>query len=404
MLGRCVTAGLEDQTIRDATEIGRGPGPASTTCRRLPPPEVTELKWRDPPLAQVRTPRGRLRLTFSAGSGLSRRPGDPKGRIWGLGDRGPNLKIKTAMALYGLDHLEPLETREGAKVLPLPDFQPCLAELQVGRRRVRLLRLVPLSSPDGPLSGRAPAGSAEAAMEPMFDLKGRVLPADPAGIDPEGVAALSDGGFWICEEYGPSLLRMDAEGVVRRRWTPPGDRSLGAEPVLPTEAQRRRLNRGFEGLAISGDERWLYAAFQSSFAGQPRDHTVIWKLDAETGALAADYAYRFDPPESFAADAAAGEAEPEDLKVCELVWTGPDRLLVLERITRSARIYRVDVSEPGPLAKTLLFSTDDHPGIAADLEGMALLSKRELLIASDNDFGTEGAETRFYRLAFEEAL
>jgi hypothetical protein len=352
----------------------------------------------------MRTPTGRLRLTFSVGSGLARRPGDPKGRVWGLGDRGPNLKVKTAIERYGLDHLGPLKGREGAKVLPLPDFQPCLAELQVGRRRVRLLRVVPLSSPDGPLSGRAPAGSAEAAMEPIFDLKGRVLPADPAGVDPEGVVAVSDGGFWICEEYGPSLLRVDAEGVVRRRWTPPGDPSPGAEPVLPADAQRRRLNRGFEGLAISGDERWLYAVFQSGFAGETRDQTAIWKLDAESGALAAAYAYPFDPPETFTADAAAGEAGPDDLKVCELVWTAPDRLLVLERISRSARIYRVDVSAPGLLAKTLLFGTNDHPEVAPDLESMAPLSKRELLIATDNDFGTEGAETRFYRLAFADAL
>lgn len=374
------------------------------TSRRSPPPEVTELKWRDPPLSVVRTPRGPLRLTFGPGSGLSRRAGDPPGRVWGVGDRGPNLKIKTAVELYGLDHLAPLKGREGAKILPLPDFQPSLMELQVGRKRVRLVRILPLSTADGPLSGRAPAGSAEAAMEPTFDLKGRVLPADPAGADTEGLAALADGGFWVCEEYGPSLMQVDAAGVVRRRWTPPDVTIPGAEPVLPADASRRRLNRGFEGVAISGDERWLHAVFQSAFAGDPRDHTTIWKLHAGDGSLAAEYAYPFDPPESFTADAAAGEATAADLKVCDLVWTGPDRLLVLERITRSARIYRVDLSSPGTLAKTLVFSTDDHPEVAQDLEGMALMSERELLIATDNDFGTEGAETRFYRLRFEVAL
>lgn len=374
------------------------------TSRRSPPPDVTELKWRDPPLAKVRTPKGRLRLTFGPGSGLARRAGDPPGRVWGVGDRGPNLKIKTAVELYGLDHLAPLGAREGAKVLPLADFQPSLMELQVGRKRVRLVRILPLRTAEGPLSGRAPAGSAEAAMEPTFDLKGRVLPADPAGADTEGLAALADGGFWVCEEYGPSLMKVDANGVVRRRWTPPGAVMPDAEPVLPAQASRRRLNRGFEGVAISGDERWLYAVFQSAHAGDPRDHTTIWRLDAQDGSLAAEYAYPFDAPESFTADAAAGQATAADLKVCDLVWTGPDRLLVLERITRSARIYRVDLSRPGLLAKTLVFSTDDHPEVARDLEGMALMSDRELLLATDNDFGTEGAETRFFRLRFDTAL
>lgn len=370
----------------------------------MPRPEVTELKWRDPPLSEIRTPRGRLRLTFGPGSGLARRPGDPAGRVWGVGDRGPNLKIKTAVDLYGLDHLARLEAREGAKVLPLPDFQPSLLELQVGRKRVRLVRILPLRTAGAPLSGRAPAGSAEAAMEPTFDLQGRVLPADPSGADTEGLAALRDGGFWVCDEYGPSLMKVDPTGLVHRRWTPPGVAMPGAEPLLPAQASRRRLNRGFEGVAISNDERWLYAVFQSSFVGEAREQTTIWTLDAATGALAATHAYAFDPPASFTTDALAGEATAADLKVCDLVWTGPDRLLVLERITRSARIYRVDLSTPGPLTKTLVFSTDDHPEVAQDLEGVALMGERELLVASDNDFGVEGARTRFYRLRFEDPL
>ena len=374
------------------------------TSRRSQPPEVTELRWREPRLADVATPKGKLRLTFGPGSGLSRRPGDPPGIVWGIGDRGPNLKIKTAVERWGLEHLAPLKDREGAKVLPLPDFQPCLAELRVGRRRVHLERLLPLEGPDGPLSGRAPAGSAEAAMEPTFDLQGRVLPADPAGVDPEGVAALADGSFWVCEEYGPSLMHVDADGVVRRRWTPDGHTLAGAEAVLPGAARRRRLNRGFEGLAASGDGRFLYAVFQSALDGERRESTTIWKLDAETGALAASYAYPFDAPESFAADARSGEVDAKDLKVCDVAWIDSDRLLVLERISRSARLYVVDVAAAGPLAKTLVFTTDDHPEVAPDLEGVTLLSDRQLLLATDNDFGTEGARTRFYRVRFDQAL
>ena len=64
----------------------------------------------------------------------------------------------------------------------------------------------------------------------------------------------------------------------------------------------------------------------------------------------------------------------------------------------------MDVSAPGRLAKTLVFSTDDHPEVAADLEGVAMLSDRQLLLATDNDFGTEGAETRFYRVTFATPL
>jgi Esterase-like activity of phytase len=248
------------------------------------------------------------------------------------------------------------------------------------------------------MSGRAPPG---AAMEPIFDLAGRALEPEARGADPEGVVALADGGFWVAEEYGPSLLRLDADGVVRARWTPKGRALAGAEERLPAQALRRRLNRGFEVLAISPDEAWLYVLLQSAAEGDDPLGTTIWKLDARDGALAGTFAYPFDAPESFVGDAGAGM---DDLKACELVCVGPDRLLVLERITRSARIYRVDLAAGARLAKTLIFTTDTHPDITADLEGMALLSDRELLLVTDNDFGVEGAETRFYRVAFEGVL
>jgi hypothetical protein len=166
------------------------------------------------------------------------------------------------------------------------------------------------------------------------------------------------------------------------------------------------MNRGFEGLAVSPDGRWLYAGLQSAVARSDADPcaALIWKLDAETGALAGEFDYPFDAPESFTADAEVGRTGPDDLKICELTALAGDRLLVLERISRSARIYRVELSGGRALAKTLLFSTDVAGEIAPDLEGMALMSERELVLATDNDFGIEGVETRFYRLRFDAPL
>ena len=123
-----------------------------------------------------------------------------------------------------------------------------------------------------------------------------------------------------------------------------------------------------------------------------------------TGDLGREFDYPFDPPQSFTADAAAGEVSVDDLKICELAAVGYDRLLVLERISKSARIYRVDLAAGRALAKTLIFSTDAAGGIAADLEGMVVMSDSELILATDNDFGIEGAETRFYRLRFSTPL
>lgn len=403
------------------------------------PVRVKALAWRDPPVARLELPSGTLVLTLGIGSALARRPGDPPDRLWGLGDRGANVKVGQAIEAYGLAHLEPLRALEGLKLLPRPDVGPTLAELRIGKDRVHLVRTLPLRTPAGqPLSGRAPPANAAGEMEPTFDLDGRPLAPDPGGADTEGLAAPADGGFWVGEEYGPSLIKAGPDGTVAERWVPQGSPMTQAavgyrvRHVLPAIAARRRINRGFEAVACAGDR--LYVAFQSALerpdaAGTAR-FARIWTLDAGTGAVLAQHLYPFDPPDSFRRDAKAGKVDASDLKICELAALPDGRLLVLERISETAKIYRIDLREPAvpgshlnaetrpaleeldaatlatipQLTKTLVFTTDAADEVAADLEGMALVSEAELIVATDNDFGVEGAETRFYRLSFRDPL
>ena len=403
------------------------------------PCKIQRLAWRDQVLADVELPGGVLRVTLGLGSGLARRPGDPPGRLWAIGDRGPNLKIRQAVEQYGLAHLRELADIDGAKVMPRPDIGPTIVELSLAGDEVRFVRVLPLRTPGGRLvSGLPLPGGGEAEMEPTFNLAGELLPAD-GGADTEGLVALADGGFWAADEYGPSLMRIDADGVVTTRWVPEGvagDCDPPLSPILPAIAGRRRLNRGFEALAVSSDEAWLYAAFQSPLAHADEEarsrHARIWKIDAATGAVAAQHVYPLDKPSSFARDSAAGEVRRRDLKICEAVCVGPDRLLVMERISSTAKIYLVDLSGPGAparhldvetrpaieelepqdmaaagvpvLTKVLILSTDDAPEIVADLEGMAVLSDQELILVNDNDFGTEGVETQFFRVTFDEPV
>ena len=97
-----------------------------------------------------------------------------------------------------------------------------LAELQVSGDRVELIRTLPLRTLAGPLLGRPLPGGDNAEMEPTYDMLGRPLAPTSAGCDPEGVAVLADGGFWVSEEYGPSLMKVDADGVMQTRWVPEG--------------------------------------------------------------------------------------------------------------------------------------------------------------------------------------
>lgn len=398
------------------------------------------LAWRDISLGLIALANNnRMRLTLGLGSGLSQRTGDPKGTIWAIADRGPNLKIKPAIDRYGLDHLKPLKKVDGAKIMPRPDIGPTICQLKLDGDRVHLVRRIPLRG----LSGRAisglpiPAGTAD--VEPAFDLKGEELGSDPSGADTEAIVALSDGTFWVGDEYGPSLLHVGSDGLVLQRWVPTGlEKALkGADydvkPVLPAIALRRRINRGFEAVAVSPDERWLYLVFQSPLAHpgvaafENARHVRIWKLDGRTGAIVGQFIYPLDAPATFLRDQKAGNVELSDVKVSEIAVIGPDRLLVLERISRTTKIYQVDLrprfavsamhmnartrptieqlsaasetSDKFPvLAKALVLTTDDAPEMDRDLEGLVMLSPNEILLVTDNDFSIEGARTRFWRV------
>lgn len=390
---------------------------------------VQKLAWTDPPLGEIPLPLAPLVLRSSFGSGLTRRLDDAPGRIWAVGDRGPNLKVKAARKLYGAAHLAPLAEISGAKIMPRVDIGPEIAELEVLEDRVELLQVIRLTGADGrAVSGLPVPGGAHVRSEPVFDVEGNPLAPDPDGLDTEGIAALPDGGFWIGDEFGPTLVRIDAAGKILRRLLP--------EAGLPAIAARRQINRGFEALAISQDARFLFLAFQSPLAHpdeaahERAAHVRLWRLDAESGAVLAQYLYPLDPPESFGRDAAAGEFKRKDVKVSEMTCLGPEALLVLERGSVTTKLYRVHLEEslqlapehldiaarptieelsgagePLPaLAKELIFNSDDHPDIGADLEGAALLSDRELVLVSDNDFGVEGAVTGFWRLRFDQPI
>jgi Esterase-like activity of phytase len=152
---------------------------------------------------------------------LTQRPGDTKGCFWAISDRGPNLKIKTAIKRYGMEHLGALTKVDGAKIMPRPDIGPMFCQLKVSGSKVALVRKIPLiTASRRVISGLPPSTACD--VEPAFDLKGKALGIDPSGADTEGITALADGTFWIADEYGPSLVHVGPEGEVLQRWVPKG--------------------------------------------------------------------------------------------------------------------------------------------------------------------------------------
>ena len=405
---------------------------------------LERLRWSDTLLGTITFPNGKvMRLRSGFGSGLSSGAGDPPGTVWAVSDRGPNVKVKDAVEKWGMEALAPHAGLASARLMPRPEIGPEIAELRVADDAVELVRTLPVATADGrPVSGLPLPAGPDLASEPAFGMDGAALPPDPRGFDTEGIAKLPGGGFWLSDEFGPSLVRLDGDGRIVTRLVPECvglDAPYPVERRLPAIAARRQLNRGFEALALPPDGLSLFVAFQSPLAlpdtaaHEAGRHVRLWRLDTGSGRIAAQYLYPLDPPESFRRDMAAkGRFGRSDIKLSELVALGSGALLVLERGTLTTKLYRIEPGEaaalpaehldpatrptveelsggeaPFPLpvlAKTLVFTSDDAPELPQDMEGMALLSERELLLVNDNDFGVEGAATSFWKLSFDEPL
>jgi len=433
-----------------------GPAPAR--------PTVTPLDVPDLPLGQAVYPGGKsLRLNLGLGSAAFRSPSDPPGVIWTLTDRGPNIDCGDAPErITGLTADVICAGDKSAKSFPLPGFAPSIVKLQVGPGdAVAVLERIPLKGRSGKAITGLPNPLKSIRMEAAYDSSGRRRPEDPSGVDPEGLVRLSDGSFWIAEEYGSSILEVAPDGTVRRRLVPAGLEAeyAGADyeiaGLLPAIIAKRQLNRGLEGLALSPDGARLFALMQSPLANPDTAafaagaNARLWRIErgedgGAFGRVTGQFLYPMDAPATFRADAAAGAARRQsDVRMSEVVALSAQRLIVLERINLTTKLYLVDLAsgtpvpaafdDPArspsleqlspadlaaqglrPLEKTLLLDSDDLGGMLAQIlpaqilpakvEGVAVMSERELILVTDSDFGVEGAATRMLRVTFAEPV
>src|SRR5262249_272112 len=146
----------------------------------------------------------------------------------------------------------------------------------------------------------------------------------------------SAGDFWLCEEYAPSLVHVDKAGKVVKRYVPAELAYSGTDypvlPALPAIYAKRKGNRGFEGLALSADEKTVFAVEQSPHSnpdkktGESSSNARILAFDVAAEKPSAEYLYVLEPASEFEA-----QAKPDDIKISGLVALDAKTLLVLER-------------------------------------------------------------------------
>jgi hypothetical protein len=199
------------------------------------------------------------------GSAMTKDP-KSKNRFYALTDRGPN-------ATFTGDHGK-------GKKFPTADYTPRIGLFEVSLAgEISLIKTVLLKRPNGTLITGLPNSSALGGTgETPYNVDGSPVLVDESqvynentnpiklddyGLDPEGLVALSDGTFWVSDEYGPHMVHFNANGeeIGRINAFTADDR---VTHFLPEEFSHRRANRGMEGLAITPDEKTLVGIMQST--------------------------------------------------------------------------------------------------------------------------------------------
>lgn len=238
------------------------------------------------------------------GSDAAAHPSNAR-QFYTLADRGPNSDFDGVVG--------------AGKQFLVPDYTPRIGlfEVQEDGQIIKIKEIL-LKDPAGnPITGlpnpKAFGGTNEVpydvAGEPMtvnpelpYDEVTNPIRAERYGLDPEGLAALDDGTFWVSDEYGPHLVHYDAEGVEIGRINPfaHDERNnvvVNGKPILlPAELAKRRTNKSMEGLTITPDQTTLVGIMESALDNPDKSVrqsalTRIVTINLKTGQVG-QYLYR----------------------------------------------------------------------------------------------------------------
>lgn len=356
------------------------------------------------------------------GSGLWKGPGDGPGVFWMITDRGPNPQTAAPIK----------------RSFPVPTFTPFILRVKAQNGVINILEAIPITGnggagitglPNNPLATSPSSPNALGDEQPYNCNITAVIPGNHDGHDTEDLVRDIHRTFWTIEEYGPSISKLDPTGLVLTRFVPKGRKAVSGDHFvvvdnLPEILDRRPRNRGFEGIALTPDNKTLMAIVQSPLTnpttGVGNSSRVIRLIafDIEGETPTAEYVYVMQPVTEFA------NTNPTEMKISAISALDEHRFLVLERTDAVAKIYKVDIRPATNIlgSKWDLFATTPSleslaqfvvtgstdtlasngiqelpkelvldlstlgPVIPQKIEGMTVLDGKTIAVSNDNDF------------------
>lgn len=358
-------------------------------------------------------------------SGLYPIPNTNGKEFWTISDRGVNVDAANANPAGCKPTYD--------KIYAFPAYAPKIHRIRVNGDSIQILHTITMKRPNGTTATGVinPTGFGSTALEQAVrdtvmdcaNYASKTIPKDVWGIDAEGLAVDRFGNFWISEEGGASIWKLNAAGVVQKRYSPyanlPGAESQ--DVLIDTVYKYRKNNRGFEGLAIAPNGK-IYAMIQSpvlypnqSTGENTRIHRIL-EIDPSNDSWRM-FAYLND---GIVGPSGGNQIRLRDWKIGDIAAISDTTFLVIEQALRGTtdikRLYKINIANATPVTsglyngktlealvdavgltgaaivpvqKTLVMNmlANGWPASLEKAEGLAIIDANTIAFVNDNDYG-----------------
>ncbi len=344
--------------------------------------------------------------------------------FWTISDRGVNVDAANANPAACHPTYD--------KIYGFPGYAPKIHRIRIDGDSIEILKTITMKRPNGGTasgllnptgygSTELEAASTDTVMD-CANFNSKIAAKDEWGIDSEGIVVDKQGNFWICEEGGPTIWKLNSEGIVIQRFTP-YDISSTVPPIdvaIDSVFKYRKNNRGFEGIAITPNGK-IYAIIQSPLlyptvsAGENTQIHRIVEIDPLNNSSRM-FVYLNDGVIGTGTD----QIRLRDWKIGDMAAINNNEFLVIEAGARGTsdvkKLYKIDISKATPVHSGLygdrtLEELTDSIGLDSnkilpvkkeffmDLlangwsksldksEGLAIINDSTIAVGNDNDYG-----------------
>ncbi len=345
--------------------------------------------------------------------------------FWTCSDRGVNVDCASANPAACHPTYD--------KMFCFPAYAPKIHRIKLSGDSVQVLQTITMKRPDGTTAtgvlnptGFGSKDAEQASTDTVLDCSAfttKIAAKDQWALDPEGLVVDKNNNFWISEENGPTIWKMDATGKAIARYTPYANQTgaTSNDIQIDTVFKTRKNNRGFESMAMTPNGK-LYTIIQSPLLnpsktiGEATEVHRMLEIDPATNATRM-FTYL---NEGLIGASGPDQIRMSDWKIGDLAAINDSTFLVIEAATRGAtvrkNIYLINIAQATPITSALYNSKTvealvDSAGLAAEgikairkklfidltangwpaeldkSEGLAIINDSTIAVGNDNDFG-----------------